>query len=229
MMMRKLSSNYRYERKFFIPELTIDEVESIVKMNPAMFQEIFYQRFVNNIYFDSVGLESYYDNVVGAYDRTKIRVRWYGELIGYIENPVLEIKIKRGVVCRKKSYCLQPFQLENSNIFRMIDSINKSEIPAIVGLGLKNLEPILLNRYRRKYFMSADGDYRITVDTDLSFSRINCQNNIHLDKTMLNNNVILELKYDQCLDDYAHLITHHFPFRLTKSSKYLIGIERLFS
>ena len=54
--------DYRYERKFFISELTKDEVESLVRLHPAWFSEIYNQRFVNNIYFDSLNLTNYLDN-----------------------------------------------------------------------------------------------------------------------------------------------------------------------
>ena len=41
------TDNYRYERKFFISELTRQEVESIIRINPVMFSEIYHERFVN--------------------------------------------------------------------------------------------------------------------------------------------------------------------------------------
>jgi hypothetical protein len=37
--------------------------------------------------------------------------------------------------------------------------------------------------------------------------------------------VIMELKYDECNDLSAEKITNSFPFRLTKSSKYIMGIQ----
>ena len=40
---------------------------------------------------------------------------------------------------------------------------------------------------------------------------------------------ILELKYGHAKDDEASEITKHFPFRLTKSSKYVLGISKLCS
>ena len=39
---------------------------------------------------------------------------------------------------------------------------------------------------------------------------------------------ILELKYSIDNDDHAQIITNHFPFRLTKNSKYEVGIDNLF-
>lgn len=39
---------------------------------------------------------AYQDNLIGISDRMKVRIRWYGALLGLIEEPVLELKIKRG-------------------------------------------------------------------------------------------------------------------------------------
>ena len=82
------TEKYRYERKFFISKLTKYEVESLIKLHPAMFSEIYFPRFVNNLYFDSFNMKSYFDSVDGSPNRRKIRIRWYGDLFGDIEKPV---------------------------------------------------------------------------------------------------------------------------------------------
>lgn len=222
--------NYRYERKFFISELTIQEVESIIRINPVMFSEIYHERFVNNIYFDSVSMESFFDNIDGSVDKTKFRIRWYDELFGYIEKPVLELKIKNGLLGKKESYPLRPFKLNNNfNVQSITANMEKSIIPEIIKMELKSMKPVLLNRYSRKYFQSVNRDYRITVDTDIVFYRIGCRNNSFLKKITDNVNVVLELKYNQDMDDNASFITNHFPFRLTKNSKFVSGIEKTFT
>ena len=86
-------SDYRYERKFFITSLSRFEVESIVKLHPAIFSEIFHERFVNNIYLDSSDLINFYENIEGQSNRIKIRIRWYGELFGYIKTIPMKIYI----------------------------------------------------------------------------------------------------------------------------------------
>ena len=88
-------SNYRFERKFFITGTIGQSIESIVKLNTAMFSEIFSERLVNNIYFDSENLKNYYANIYGDMERKKIRIRWYGSLFDYVDKPVLELKIKK--------------------------------------------------------------------------------------------------------------------------------------
>ena len=87
---------WRYERKFFISGLKKEDIEFMVKLHPAIFREIYHERTVNNLYFDSYEMKSYLDNVSGNSQRAKVRIRWYGDLFGIIEKPVLEVKIKRG-------------------------------------------------------------------------------------------------------------------------------------
>ena len=102
--------SFRYERKFLISQLSRHEIESIIRLHPAAFSEIYHQRFVNNIYFDTVGLSAYKDNLTGISDRLKVRIRWYGDLFCLIEEPFLELKIKRGFLGGKLRFPLASFQ-----------------------------------------------------------------------------------------------------------------------
>jgi len=227
--MEKAVDNYRCERKFFISDLTKHEVESCVKVHPAIFKEIYCQRYVNNIYFDTFNLNNYFDNVVGAYDRIKFRIRWYGELWGVIKQPVLELKIKKGLLGKKEAFPLDSFVLDRDFTIRnLIHVIDNSAISEILKLDIKSLSLTLLNRYSRKYFESADKHYRITIDNDLLYYQINHHHNNFLDKIVDISNVILELKYDHKKDENAHYITNEFPFRLTKSSKYVMGLNKVY-
>lgn len=224
-----MNYQYRYERKFFISGLTHAEVESIVRYHPAMFSEIYHQRYVNNIYFDTATFSCFLDNVIGSTNRAKFRIRWYGDIFTFIKDPILELKIKNGLLGRKKRYPLVPFSLDSSFDSRVIGRIiADSDLPDLVQDALKSSNPVLLNRYSRRYFSSADGRYRITIDTDQEFYWIGRRNNSFLNKVKNDIDVILELKYDEDADDTASYIANHFPFRLTKSSKYVSGTLRLY-
>ena len=220
---------YRYERKYFITEITGKDIDYIVKLHPAMFSEIFHERSVNNIYFDSPELNNYFDNIDGNMYRVKSRIRWYGRTFGVIEKPVLELKIKNSLLGRKESYPVNTFKIENDfNMQKIVDVIQNTNIPEVVKIGIKSSQPTLLNKYDRKYFLSADKRYRITIDTNQVFYRIGFQNNYFLNKIKDDLNVILELKYNKDADDDVNHITEHLPFRLTKSSKYISGIEKIY-
>jgi len=220
---------FRYERKYFITQITDKDIDSIVKLHPAIFSEIFHERSVNNIYFDTPELNNYFDNIDGNLYRVKSRIRWYGRTFGVIEKPVLELKIKNGLLGRKEAYSLDTFKLDGHfNMQKIVQIIQNTNIPEIVTIGIKSSQPTLLNKYNRKYFLSADKRYRITIDTNQVFYRIGSQNNFFLNKIKNDLNVILELKYNIDADDDVNRITEHFPFRLTKSSKYISGLEKIY-
>jgi len=227
--MTEISGNdYRYERKFFISDLIIDELEMIIRFHPAMFSEVYPQRYINNIYFDSADLDSYFSNLDGSLERSKHRIRWYGKLFGFIEKPVLEIKNKIGLLGRKDTFRLSPFKICNKLDINMISNMfNESNLPEKLNEKLNYFNLTLLNRYSRKYFQSADNNYRITVDSDLAFYQINNYNNLFVNKIVNHNNLIVELKYSRRLDNDANHISKHFPFRMTKSSKYVHGVDVL--
>jgi len=218
--------NSRFERKF-VSCLSKQAVEHEVKKNPALFSEIFHERYINNIYLDTNNLTYYYDNVIGNSYRKKVRIRWYGELFGKINSPVLEYKIKSGLVGNKFSFPLKSFVLEKDfSIDNLFELFEKSDLPENILFELKKLKPDLVNRYKRKYFRTFNKKYRITIDTDLNYYSISRRFNTFLSNVKNDNSVILELKYDIDDDSKANQITNHFPFRLSKSSKYVNGIEK---
>jgi SPX domain protein involved in polyphosphate accumulation len=219
---------WRYERKFIVSELDKYEIESLVKLHPALFSEIHHERTVNNIYFDSIAMTNYLDNLGGKSQRVKVRIRWYGGLLGAINKPVLEIKTKKGHVGAKISFPLEPLAINESlTIDTMREILKKAEIPDALKVRLLDLKFSLLNCYRRKYFQSADKKFRITIDSDLRFLRLSPMGNTFSQMVIDHTNTILELKYGKEFDDYADRITNYFPFRMTKSSKYVAGVELL--
>jgi hypothetical protein len=220
---------YRYERKFFIQNLDKHYVESLILQHHAMFKKVYYPRYINNIYFDNLEFSNFMDNINGNTNRIKYRVRWYGEMLGAIKDPILELKIKNGLVGTKDLHPLEDFKLENRvSLPTLKAKILNSDLDLNVKFNIKNQYPMMLNRYKRKYFESYDKKFRITIDDQQSFFKINHISNSFLTKIEDNNNLILELKYNKCFDREASKISNAFPFRLTKSSKYSRGIEMLY-
>ncbi len=221
---------YRYERKFLLDDLPIWQVVTIIKLHPGMFSETYPPRFVNNLYLDSPDMENYYDNVNGAALRRKVRVRWYGTPFGKKNHPVLEIKVKNGLAGTKYAYPLAPFCLDQSFSSRYFRSILlNSGLPENVYRDLSRYEVVLLNRYYRYYYASRDDNFRVTLDSQMSFYRVNSTiGNSFLHRQMNHRNLVVELKYDIDQDLKANRVASFFPFRVTKNSKYVEGIERVY-
>ncbi len=219
-------SHQRFEKKFYVSNCSIDEMMLIVKSNPGLFSEIFHQREVNNIYFDSKDLSFFKDNIEGQSKRMKVRIRWYNELFGKIPKPILELKIKNGQLGKKITKALDPLELlQNCNLDNFIYSLNN-----IIhnGIILKSLSPTLLNQYSRRYFLSNDEKIRITIDFNQFFYKLNKGRNSFMNNYSNQNAIILEIKYNKNDDKNIDQITNHFPFRVTKSSKYVSGVQKVF-
>ena len=219
-------SEYRYERKFFIDNLTIEKIESIVRLNSFVFSEIYSSRYINNIYFDTNSFSNYFDNVDGLSNRFKVRVRWYGELFGKVKEPRLEIKLKRGLIGKKLSIPMNAFHLNNeTNIKNLINF--KTLAQKKININLNNFEPKLLNRYKRKYFLSKNKKFRITIDDNQIFYHTKNKNNYFLNFYKDLDSKVLEIKYDKSYDSHINKVSSSLPFRLSKSSKYITGIQKV--
>lgn len=220
---------FRYERKFQVTSLFAEDAELIIRLLPSAFFEEFPPRYVNNIYFDSLGFQSFADNVDGISNRKKVRIRWYGEQFGHIERPVLEHKIKKNLLGTKRSYVLPPFELGpefgGDSAIRLVE---EADVPEIVKEEMRGLVPTLLNRYFRKYFRSADGKYRLTLDVDMTYRKASRLNAFIAAPLKAEEAIIVEMKYSREEDELAPEISNSFPFRMTKNSKYVNGIFALY-
>ena len=223
------SISYRYERKYLVEGLGSQHVRSLVKLHPALFLEPYPPRYVNNIYLDTPEMDYYYENVSGVKDRRKVRIRWYGDLFGPVRKPSLEFKIKDGLVGTKKIYPFPDFALDEGfdrATFREI--LSGSDLPQQIRYYLRDLEPVVVNRYYRWYYATTDGRYRVTVDTEMSFYHIEGMKNSFRHRQVNYSNLVVELKYDAQHDSQAGRVAQFFPFTVSKNSKYVEGIERVY-
>ncbi len=220
---------YRYERKFLVDQMDAQQVRGMVRRHPAMFYEPYPPRYVNNLYLDTEGMENYFDNVSGTSDRRKVRIRWYGDLFSTVENPTLEFKVKRGLVGTKYSYPFAPFALDERfchTYYR--DVLRQANLPPQVREYMHEVHGVLCNRYYRRYFATKDQRFRVTIDAQMTFYQVRKAANRFLHKYVDYNHIVVELKYAPPLDVEADRISSFFPFRLTRNSKYITGIESVY-
>jgi len=214
----------RYERKYVTDVWQLEEVELAIKLHPGLLSEKYPARFINNIYLDTPGFKYYQDSVHGASQRKKIRIRWYGELKENIDNAQIEFKHKNGLLVRKERFPIKPFKLSAiEDPSKWYDILKKSEVPTSVDIESRGLSQILLNRYYRKYFLTPDDKFRITIDSKMESRMIGWFNKNS--KCAPSNKIIIELKYNQAADINAGKIFLFLPFTLGKNSKYLDALE----
>ena len=103
-----------------------------------------------------------------------------------------------------------------------------SELPAAIRSYLALMKPVLVNRYRRKYWRSRDGQYRLTLDHNLWYGGMYVFDNYYLHQARDSMNVVVEVKYDPEADALFADISNRFAFRQSKSSGYVTGIEHIY-
>jgi hypothetical protein len=221
--------DFRYERKFLVEELDAGQARLLVRRHPAMFCAPYPPRHVNNLYLDTEEMENYYANVNGVDERVKVRIRWYGELFGEIAKPVLEFKIKSGLVGTKHIYPFPSFRLDDTfdgASFRKL--VQRTDLPDQARMYLRDLEVVLCNRYHRWYYATHDQHFRVTVDHEMVYYQVRRFCNHFRYRFLDARNIIVELKYDKPQDVQADRVAGFFPFIVTKNSKYVTGIERVY-
>lgn len=219
----------RYENKFVFNSCEYNSVETKIMLSPFCFNEIFNERKINNIYLDSFDYKNYYANIMGEQNRVKQRIRWYGDT-KKATNPILEYKIKHGELGTKEYYRLPDFILNEkfsySEYLKQLEGDLKEESYINMFNDVSEQIPTLYNSYDRRYFLSADGKYRITIDKNMIFNSIsetyNGLSHFSIDK------IVVELKYDSEYIDGASTLLQHFGFRLSRNSKYVNGVSGLY-
>ena len=218
---------WRYERKFEARGVPLAQIEMLLRLHPAGFRIAFPDRDVNNVYLDQPDLRSFRTHVNGAMKRQKFRIRWYGAAHD-ASRPVLEVKRKQGLVGTKSRFSMPAFPYDADFDF---EPMRREALARIDEGGVAEFvagaAPVVFNRYHRRYLLSADRRFRLTIDTALRFERIRRAGLGSLARFEERDLAILELKYAMQDDADATRIASRFPFRLGKYSKYLQGISRL--
>ncbi|MEM7656642.1 MAG: polyphosphate polymerase domain-containing protein [Bacteroidota bacterium] len=206
----------RFERKYRVEGRSLASVEQLLRFHPASFQVLYPPRQINNIYFDTQNLATFHQNIAGQNERKKFRVRWYGETSGPIQQPQFEIKIKHNELGTKETSQLAKFDLQD--LKETTQAVNQL-LPQRQGVVI----PALLNAYRRSYWISMDGQFRVTIDHAMRYHSLLMGQGFH---RFLHQDpaIILEVKYEQITDERVNFITQHMPFRQAKHSKYVQGV-----
>ena len=190
----------------------------VVEQHPSLFQIAFPDRRVNNVYFDTLDLHCFRDNVDGVNQRKKFRIRWYGESLQTLHEPTLEIKQKHNELGDKRNFKLPSQSLHLSTLTDLVSNTLNTHVP---------LQPTLINRYLRSYYESADRQFRITIDRRLEYK--SALETLHsFQQFATDPDVIIEVKYESNMDEEAQYVFQNIPFRPTKSSKYVTGLFRTY-
>lgn len=218
--------NYRYEKKFIINNSYNFLINHYVKSNKLLFKKHFEERTINTIYFDN-NLELYYQNINGLKNRRKIRIRWYCDESEFL-SPILEIKIKNGNLGEKKRFQLNQINKTKGKV--VLKDILNSLLETQYKRELKELfyfyKPNLFITYEREYFLSKFSNCRLTIDKNIKYHKISCDKISNFSRKYGKN--LIEIKYPSTLDNEILNGILDFPFRISRHSKYVEGINLIY-
>ena len=218
----------RIELKCLYKETDWPFLEKNLLLSDLSFYQPFPPRFINSLYFDSYDLASIDESLNGSSLRTKIRCRWYGDLIqkGKV---TLELKKKQGHISwkllKKDIFTVNAFS-KNWDDFMYPDIMSGL---TTIGLSSHNQFPSSIVRYRRKYFISSDGKIRVTIDDQLQFfdQRLSSEPNVKISENS-HLGIVLEVKLQETDSNMLPLISNAINFIPSRFSKYCESLIRRF-
>ena len=218
----------RYEIKFVAYEQEFHRLLHWIKMHGAGFASPYPDRRINNVYFDTQDCKAYTENLSGASSRRKVRYRWYGDS-NQIDKGVLEVKCKRNYFGWKQHMRVSSPPDKGGSSWQ---EIRKNILAELSGDGkrilLNNPNPVLINQYDRKYFVTHDGAIRLTVDRNQNVwdQRYKPKPN-YLHRANLCKSLVVEVKFNRGEQAYASQIIQGIPLRVSRNSKYMVGLHTI--
>jgi len=218
----------RMEIKFVAREVHRPRLVNWLAMHPAGFKSPYPDRKVNNVYFDTHGYYAHAQNLSGASARVKLRYRWYGESCEPAAG-VLEVKCKRNYFGWKLRFKCPDVEMGPQDDWRQFQRSLSADIPLDGRIWLNTYPfPVMINRYFRQYFVSADEKVRVTIDTGQAVwdQRLKARPNYTL-AANLPKSMVVEVKFDRHDRDLASSIIQGIPIRVSRHSKYITGMNAI--
>jgi hypothetical protein len=218
----------RRERKYPLSRGELVQFRSWQITHGKAFARAHPPRVVSNIYFTAPDWASYSDNSAGISERVKCRLRWYGELETASE-ATFEAKQRRNAVGHKRQQRvpLQALALQAVPISRLHLRLRPLLAPGLRVLLDDGQRPVLYNRFTREYYETTAG-LRMTVDTGMEYAALPGGSLRALHPIASAMPAVVEVKYSPEQRTEAMEALRHLPFRATRFSKYVVGVDHLF-
>ena len=206
----------RIEEKFLIANL-----EKFLELNKKKLKKIYKKRKIITIYYDDNFLTSYTNSIEGILPREKNRVRFYADVNNSLKSYSNLKKFEFNKLYFEKK--ISDYYSRKKIVTKIIDNI----IPENLKSSFKTLLfPKTLVSYDREYFVFDNNEnYRLTLDTNISFAKINL--NFDISKFNFTNQKILELK-NQKTSIHNLDIKNYLSVQTSRYSKYCSSIASVY-
>jgi len=225
-------NNYRSEIKFVCYQHNYFLLKNWIKLHKFNFFKEYEDRNVNNIYFDSFNYKAFNDNLTGLPSRLKVRYRWYGEL--FSENSTnegsLEFKFRKNIYGYKKVFKIKDLTLNlNTKWSDIKNKILNALTPEYKILYNRNSEKILINQYKREYFISKNKKLRITLDKNIKIfdQRFTFDKPNFKFKNYTQDYSVMEFKFNKEDKILLNDLDISVPIKASRNSKYINGVRSI--
>jgi hypothetical protein len=224
--MHQVPKDARQEIKFVTNHYNYDKIITWIKMNSYGFIKSYEDRWINNIYFDSYNYDFYAANISGQSSRSKLRYRWYGQH-KYPTEGRLEVKNRRNFFGWKNIYPVNKIPYMIGDSWKSIIRNISSQLPIEASnMFLSCNYPIVINRYKRTYFVSFDSRIRITVDRLQSAHDQRYKPYPEFEKESNQpDTIVIEIKFNRDNQKIANKVIQGFPVRVSRHSKYMNSVD----
>jgi len=220
------TKDLRLELKFVSRDYNYDLIYSWLKFHNYNFQKEYEDRIINNIYFDTLSLTSFEANIKEFSKRFKVRFRWFDNFNNK-KNGNLEIKSKDNIYGWKDRFPVNKIEVSENKSWKEISKRIINGVPNNIKILLKEYSvPVIINQYCRKYFVTSDGKFRVTIDRNqknydqLNRSKPNLSKNCEL-----SDNLVLEVKFNKEEETQLQNLLSEIPIKYSKNSKYVNAVK----
>jgi SPX domain protein involved in polyphosphate accumulation len=216
----------RHELKFAAYAIHRSEVQHWLHMHPAGFIQPYPDRQVNNLYFDTFDYRAYAENLAGVSERSKVRYRWYGDSAGPGAGS-LEVKQKRNYFGWKLRFSVPDAPYHAGATWAEVRDALHAQLPQDGQLWLdQNPLPVIINRYARQYFCTADAAIRATIDTHQRVFDQRNGNQPNFDRSaIMQDSLVVEFKFSRKDRHRVVEMLSGFPVRVARHSKFMNGLR----
>lgn len=227
----------RFEFKYLMPSSLADQI--LPDLAGHMVIDEFVGKsdhyIVNSLYFDSPERHCYYEKLDGIKNRSKYRLRSYGEEFNFDgQRTFFEIKrkcdavvIKDRIVTNRALFAALGFKKLLKDYPEHRDFIEE----LVYDFRVLRLQPIIFVQYKRKpYFSRYDKNFRITFDYDLQACKVNSiDSKPDFFSNVIPRLAVMEVKFNGVLPDWFSSILRAHNLSRRSFSKYCISLNLLYN
>lgn len=214
----------RTERKFVIDPSEENPIRFFLLSNRC--KEIYSERLVSSIYYDTPSKNLYFDSIDGVSNRHKIRIRFY-DLDP--KKSQIEIKNKYAELNSKTYLDINNIPQGESLQVKTNNRLNFKSYLTIPSKIDSIYFPTSFVSYSRRYYLCEVSQTRFTIDSEIIFAKIyNKKNHILIGHSKPYLKSVLEIKNDENTIQNLYLIreiTNNFNLIYSRSSKYCESIS----